>query len=366
MEIRQRPIIVVAIPARDESGLVGACLEALDAQVGAQLNHIVLFANNCTDETAAAALAVPLQRGTTLHVIERDLPPEQSNAGHARRMAMQCAAALAGPNGVLLTTDADGRVDPDWLAANLAALGAGADVVCGWAELDPIDWGGIPAILHEDDARECAYDALCDELHALLDPDPADPLPRHTQNSGASIAVTAAAFARCGGVPNVATGEDRALIAALRRVDARIRHAPEVRVVVSGRTVGRSAGGMADTIRRRLTMADPYLDDRLEPALDCARRAASRRQWRAAYETGVGWQELAVQLGLEPVRMRTMLTMSVGEAWYAIEAESPMLRRSMVAIADLPAQMAMVETILTVLRAGDRFDSTAYATQSSC
>ena len=71
MEIRQRPIIVVAIPARDESGLVGACLEALDAQVGAQLNHIVLFANNCTDGTAAAALAVPLQRGTTLHVIER-------------------------------------------------------------------------------------------------------------------------------------------------------------------------------------------------------------------------------------------------------------------------------------------------------
>ena len=258
-----------------------------------------------------------------------------------------------------------GSIRTGWRPISLP-LGPGRDVVCGWAELDPIDWGGIPAILHEDDARECAYDALCDELHALLDPD------RRTRFRGTRRIRAPASPSRppplpgAAGVPNVATGEDRALIAALRRVDARIRHAPEVRVVVSGRTVGRSAGGMADTIRRRLTMADPYLDDRLEPALDCARRAASRRQWRAAYETGVGWQELAVQLGLEPVRMRTMLTMSVGEAWYAIEAESPMLRRSMVAIADLPAQMAMAETILAVLRAGDRFDSTAYATQSSC
>ena len=181
------------------------------------------------------------------------------------------AARLAGLDGVLLTTDADGQVDPDWLAANLQCLADGADAVAGWVDLHPIEWGAIPRALHEDDARECAYDRLCDEIHGLLDPDPADPLPRHTQHSGASIAVTAAAFARCGGVPAIPSGEDRALIAALRRVDARIRHAPEVHVSVSGRTEGRSEGGMADTIRRRLAKPDEYIDDRLEPALDCAR-----------------------------------------------------------------------------------------------
>ena len=38
--------------------------------------------------------------------------------------------------------------------------------------MHPVKWGAIPARLHEDDARECAYDALCDEIHAILDPDP--------------------------------------------------------------------------------------------------------------------------------------------------------------------------------------------------
>src|ERR1700761_2329771 len=115
------------------------------------------------------------------------------------------------------------------------------------------------------------------------DPDPADPWERHTQHSGASIAITAQAFARCGGVPDVSSSEDRALIAALRRVDARIRHSPNVHVTVSGRTVGRAAGGMAETIRRRMIAPDLYIDDRLEPAADCARRAWARAEARRCY-----------------------------------------------------------------------------------
>ena len=255
----------VAIPARDEADHIAACLEALDGQSGARLDAIVLLVNNTTDGTARIARQVRLHPRTTLHILERTLPPEQATAGFARQVALDAAIALTGPAGLVLTTDADGQVDPDWLAANLAAIAAGAEAVAGWVELHPIDWGQIPARLHEDDARECAYDALLDEIHARLDPDPADPMPRHTQNSGASIAVTAAAYARCGGVPPIPSGEDRALIAALRRVDAAVRHAPEVHVTVSGRTMGRSKGGMADTIRRRLQQADEFIDERLEP-----------------------------------------------------------------------------------------------------
>jgi hypothetical protein len=358
------PTTVVAIPARNEAERIAACLEALDNQVGAQLDHIVLLANNCTDETVAIARSVPMQAGTRLHVLELNFPPHQANAGHARRRAMQCAAALAGPDGVLLTTDADGRVDSDWLAANLAAMAAGADVVAGWVELDAIDWGRIPAALHEDDARECAYDLQCDTLHALLDPDPADPIPRHTQHSGASIAITAWAFARCGGVPDVPSGEDRALIAALRTVDARIRHAPEVHVTVSGRTDGRSPGGMADTIRRRLGGPDPFLDDRLEPALDCARRATSRRQLREVFQTGRGGEALADQLGLDRLRMGELLRMAFGEAWLAIEAESPVLVRRRVSVRDLPQEMETAQAILAALRPADQSDSPALATEA--
>ena len=352
----------VAIPACNEADRIGPCLEALDAQTGAQLDAIVLLINNTTDDTVGVARRVSLRAGTRLRIIERHFPPEQATAGYARQQAMEHAAALAGPGGVLLTTDADGQADPDWLAANLAAIAAGADAVAGWVELHPIDWGAIPARLHEDDARECAYDALCDELHARLDPDPADPMPRHTQNSGATIAVTASAYARCGGVPPIASGEDRALIAALRRVDARVRHAPEVHVTVSGRIEGRSQGGMADTIRRRLTRPDEFIDDRLEPATACARRARCRAAARAAYQAGrIGDAALAQALQLDPGILAGFMDVPhFGMAWEAVERASPVLVRRPVAVAELAAQTAMAEAILSVLRplshpaAGDR------------
>jgi hypothetical protein len=44
-------------------------------------------------------------------------------------------------------------------------------------------------------------------------------------------------------MPATPFGEDRAFFDALRRIDARIRHAPGARVVVSARIVGRAPGG---------------------------------------------------------------------------------------------------------------------------
>ncbi len=351
MSIPRTAFTAVAIPVRDEAARIVACLEALDAQEGARLDAIVLLVNNTTDRSAALARDVKLHPKTTLHLIERELPPEQATAGHARQLAMAAAAAVAGPHGVLLTTDADGQVDPDWLAANLAAIAAGADAVAGWVDLHPIEWGQIPAQLHEDDARECAYDALLDEIHARLDPDPADPAPRHTQHSGASIAVTAAAYARCGGVPAIASGEDRALIAALRRVDAKVRHAPEVHVTVSGRTVGRSKGGMADTIRRRMSQPDQFIDDRLEPAATCALRARCRAELRRAFEAGFDTGAAAAMLRMEPaVLVRHLQRQYFGEAWEAVERSSPALARQPVRVAALAAETVAAEVILAGLR----------------
>ena len=344
--------IVVAIPARDEADRIGPCLEALDAQTGARADHIVLLLNNCTDATAAIARITRLHGDTRLHVVERHFDPAQANAGHARRVAMEIAAELAGPDGVLLTTDADGLADPDWVGANLQAIRHGADVVAGWVELHPIEWGQIPAKLHEDDARECAYDALCDEIHGRLDPDPADPMPRHTQHSGASIAVTAAAYGRSGGVPDIPTGEDRAFIAALRRVDARLRHAPEVHLTVSGRVLGRSKGGMAETIRRRLSTPDQFLDDRLEPAADCARRAWCRSALRRAFgDPAVDLDGLARALGLPAAALPPLLaTATFGAAWEAVTAAAPALRRRLVSVADLARHMAEANAIVASLR----------------
>lgn len=344
--------VVVAIPVRDEAAHIEACLAALDDQIGAQADHIVLLVNNSIDGTASLARRMRFRPGTTLHVQERRLPPAQANAGHARRLAMQAAAELASERGVLLTTDADSVADPDWIAANLAAIAAGADAVAGWVDLDRTDWSRIPLRLHEDDARECAYDTLCDEMHALLDPDPADPLPRHTQHSGASIAVTVTAYRRVGGIPAVPFGEDRAFLAALRVADAHIRHAPECHVVVSGRIEGRATGGMADTIRRRLISPDAFLDDRLEPAEDCARRAALRHRLHGCVADPALLPAFARDVALAPERIERHLACGrFGAAWDEVEACSVVLQRRLVAVADLPAQMARAEAICATLRA---------------
>ncbi len=344
-------VTVVAIPVCNEAERIAACLEALDDQVAVQACHIVLLLNNCTDDTAAIARRVKLRAGTQLHCLERTLPPHIASAGHARRLAMQAAAELAGPCGVLLTTDADARVDRDWLSANLAALAAGADAVAGWVELDPIEWGHIPAHLHEDDARECAYDRLCDDIHGWLDPDPADPLPRHTQHSGASIAVTMAAYRLTDGVPDVPSGEDRAFIAALRRAGARIRHAPEVHVVVSGRIEGRSAGGMAETIRRRMDRQDAFIDDRLEPAMDCARRAFFRGQLRAAYGDPALLSGLARHL--EYPRLADLCSgLPFEAAWDEIETATWLRHRRQVSVAELAGQTAAAAAILAAIQSG--------------
>ena len=44
---------------------------------------------------------------------------------------MEVGAEIAGPDGVLLTTDADAVVARDWIERSLLALASGADVECG-------------------------------------------------------------------------------------------------------------------------------------------------------------------------------------------------------------------------------------------
>lgn len=345
--------LIVGIPVRNEAERISACLQALAMQEGAHSGRVVLLLNNCADSTADLVRAFQARSRLDVELHERILPPHEAHAGQARRLVMQLCADQAQPNDVMLMTDADGRVTPDWAARNVAALNAGADVVCGRVELDPTEAALIPAILHEDDARECAYDRLLDEIHAHLDPDPADPLPRHTEASGASIAMPASVYRRCGGVPAIPLGEDRALIAALRSIGARIRHAPDVRVIVSGRTDGRAIGGMADTIRRRLSGPDPLLDERLEPASDCARRAALRGFLREAGcdPSPATRRVLADAADIDLDMLNWILSQPVfALRWQAIEAAGLNLHRRRVAVSDLPAEMAAAEAICIALR----------------
>jgi hypothetical protein len=340
---------VVAIPARDEAERIGPCLIALNEQTR-HPGAVVLMLNNCSDRTETIARAMAPGLHFRLDVISRDLPPALANAGHARRLAMDVAAAQAGDDGVLLTTDADATVPPDWIARNLAALrpgnGLGADIVCGRAMIDPVEAAMIPAHLHADDARECRLIALLDQLAWALDPEPHDPPPRHTEASGASLAVHAGAFRRVGGIPAIEAGEDRAFVRASWMIDARVRHDPAIRVMVSGRVFGRAEGGMADAIRRRMVQQDEFTDDQAEPARDAFRRFRLRHRVRRAWN-GLPDTTLAADLAIAPGQLaHAVVHRCFGGAWAELEAASPVLQRRRVRFTDLPAHIAAAEALL--------------------
>ena len=353
---------VVAIPACNEEARIEACLQALSGQRGGRddrCHHVVLLLNNCTDGTAQAVARVRPQLAMPVSVAIRDFPEGQADAGHARSAALALAAQLAGPDGIVATTDADGIVSVDWIACTRAALALGVEAVCGRALIDPVEAMRIPRALHDDDAREVAYGAMLDEIHALADPDRWDPLPRHAEHSGASIAVTVAAYGRAGGMTPLPTGEDRAFLRALRAVDARIRHAPDVCVTVSGRLQGRAAGGMADTMARRMVCQDATLDAELEPAAICLRRARMRARaralWDGRHDPGPTWHSVSAQLAgaasLPAERVRGWLrSRYFGAAWNRIEAESPALVRVPVPRQALDRHVAEAGRILAGLR----------------
>jgi glycosyltransferase involved in cell wall biosynthesis len=326
---------VIAIPVRDEAKRIGTCLAALSRQ-SIPAGHVVLLLNNCTDGTAEVIRELPAGPHQ-LHIVECRLEGRSAGAGVARSIAMDYAASLL-DEGVILSTDADAEVPDHWVEANLRAIEEGADAVCGQAVIDPIEALLIPAHLHEDDAREVAYGRLLDEIESIVLPDPADPWPRHREDSGASIAITASMFRRVGGVPPLASGEDRALIAKLRSIDACVRHHPQIRVVVSGRIEGRAPGGMADTIRRRMVQQDEFVDECIEPAWRAFHRLRMKRRftvlWR--HPTKPGRQRLARLLAIDlSVVADALASPYLGQGWSQVERATPLLSPRRVRFADL-------------------------------
>jgi Glycosyl transferase family 2 len=130
--------VIVAVPVRDEAARIGLCLSALNQQMRPP-DTVVPMLNNCTDETETIAHAMMPNLRFDLDVITCNLPPAEADAGHARRLAMDVAVQRAEPSGVLLTTDADAIVPPDWVIRNLYALRSGVDIVCGQAVIDPLE-----------------------------------------------------------------------------------------------------------------------------------------------------------------------------------------------------------------------------------
>ena len=297
---------VVIVPAKDEAALLPRCLAALAGQRAADGSaldprgfEVIVLANNCRDDTAAVARRfAAAQRqaahgpGCAVHVAEATLPPEVAHIGQARRLLMDQAcqrlhaarrraggAADASARGVVLSTDGDSFVAADWIDRTLAEIDAGADAVGGriLAEAAPSGdravqrWQRLDAI----------HRLLCIRLACLIDPDPADPWPRHHQHFGASLAVAVDAYEQVGGLPAVRFLEDEALHERLVRAGLRVRHSPRVRAYTSCRHDGRVEVGLSWQLRTwARTVAGEEAGLRVAPPAEVAALAGARARLR--------------------------------------------------------------------------------------
>lgn len=101
----------VIIPAHNEAGYIGACLEALLASEGRVAAEILVVPNGCSDRTAEIARGYAPEaeaRGWTLRVIER---------AEGGKIAALNAADATASGAVRIYLDADVRVDPGLIAA---------------------------------------------------------------------------------------------------------------------------------------------------------------------------------------------------------------------------------------------------------
>ncbi|TGE17018.1 glycosyltransferase [Hymenobacter elongatus] len=338
---------VVVIPVKDEADNLPQTLAALAAQLdlcGQPLSprffEVIVLANNCQDHSAAVARRfAQLHPALPIHVVEITLPPTEAHIGRARRLLMDEACRrlelITSADGFIASTDGDTRVAADWLAATHAELTAHrAAAVCGRILTPARDKQCVVRRYH---LRDASYRLLRARLEAELDPNSADPWPRHHQHFGASFAITAVAYRRVGGLPVVPYLEDEALYRALQRHDLRVRHSPAVRVFTSDRHEGRVAVGLSWQLREWAALGakqqEPLVASTPSLVATLTARRQLRRLWQQAQLTGAAdvisdeqnraLGQLADFLGVSAVPLSLQLRQAAffGELWEWAEQE---------------------------------------------
>jgi exopolysaccharide biosynthesis WecB/TagA/CpsF family protein len=120
-----RPRLAVLVPAHDEAGYIGRCLETLREQdYPSELYEVVVIADNCTDATATIAAS----SGAT--VMERD-DPTAPGKGRALRWAIDRLFGSRSDIDGVVVVDGDSVADRHLISGLAARLASGADAVQG-------------------------------------------------------------------------------------------------------------------------------------------------------------------------------------------------------------------------------------------
>lgn len=235
---------VIVVPARDEAERIGECLLALAHQreVRPRSFEVIVILDGCHDNTAEVVEELAKSEpNPPVHTVELT---SSEGVGRARKLGMDLACqrllGLGRDEGLIASTDADSVVASDWLARQLELTRLGAQAIGGHIELDPRESGALVA-----DALIEREQRSIERMRTLLGANPSDGVAEHHQFSGASLALTAATYRRCGGLPVRAALEDEALERALGARGVPIHRSRRVRVRTSARTDGRAPRGLA-------------------------------------------------------------------------------------------------------------------------
>ena len=261
------------VPVRDGSEVLAACLDALGAQEGVR-REVVVVDNGSQDGTADLARGHP--------AVSAVVHEPQPGSYAARNAGIAVASAE-----VLAFTDADCVPDPGWLAAGLAAVAAGADLVGGEVVSLPSD-------------RPTTWERY----------DRATYLRQSRHVAAESFAATANLFVR------------RAVIEAVGPFDAGLRSSGDLelcrRAVAAGFTIVH-AGDAVVRHRPRTTL---------------------RATWALHRRLGAGWRDLARRGERPPAWRDPALRIRLGTVVDEVAADGPPLRRRHLAPVHAVAMLA--------------------------
>ncbi|POM10052.1 glycosyl transferase [Pseudomonas sp. WP001] len=219
-------MIGILIPVHNEEALLGECLNAASIaathpELQGEAVHILVVLDSCSDASAALAQAHGVQ----------SLPVQARNVGHARgagarHLLNQGARWIA-------CTDADSRVAPDWLVAQLAL---GCDAVCGTVTVDAWSEGF-------DAAAQIRYHQAYEARDG------------HRHIHGANLGISASAYLQAGGFEPLACHEDVQLVRNLERCGASIAWSHSPQVITSARLDCRAQGGFGDYLKGLLQVS---------------------------------------------------------------------------------------------------------------
>jgi cellulose synthase/poly-beta-1,6-N-acetylglucosamine synthase-like glycosyltransferase len=222
--------ISVLIPARDEEDLLPRCLqsvlEARAALAGRATCDVIVAVDRSMDGSFEIAR-------TLLGSVGAVIRSEAGVVGVARAMAAKEALrqrALGASTVWLANTDADCWVPRAWLTDQLEFADSGVEAVAGTIDVDSFEE-------HEAHVRQRFRSTY------LLHSDGT-----HPHVHGANLGVRADAYLRAGGWADLRTAEDHDLWARLRASGARTLSPSHLRVVTSGRRVGRAPMGFAGAL----------------------------------------------------------------------------------------------------------------------